>query len=363
MITEVKLPQLGETMEDGTIVSYMVNVGEMVKKGAPLFEVETDKAVLEVESPVEGCVKRIVADPGTMLSVGELVLVLADNDEDIPEDSGPSTETHSSVDIIENLNTYEENELTASAAEISESVRLESAVELKPGQNVPLNSFQKITARKMLQSKTEIPCFYLSANADVTDIEELREQLNEGSQAEISCQDFVILALAAGLTKFPLMTGRLDGDSIVLAETIDIGLAIDVPCGIVAPVLRNLGGKSLVQIAADTNALTERAKNNSLNPDDLHGGCITVSNLGCYGVRSNTAIVVPGQCSILGLGRITDTCMPGNGRSRDTEAPEIQVRKIMNMTLSIDHRIANGTSAGQFLDFVRKYLEDTSNFA
>jgi pyruvate dehydrogenase E2 component (dihydrolipoamide acetyltransferase) len=362
LITEVKLPQLGETMEDGTIVSYMVNLGQMVKKGAPLFEVETDKAVLEVESPVEGFVKRIVVDPGAIVSVGELVLVLADKDEDIPDDSGLSTETHNSVDIPENLNTYEENELTASAAEIAESVVLESAVELKPGQTVPLNSFQKITARKMLQSKAEIPCFYLSANADVTDIKDLRDQLNEGGQAEVSCQDFVIFALAIGLAKFPLMTGRLDGDSIVLAETIDIGLAIEVSCGVVAPVLRNLGGKNLVQISADTNALTEKAKNNNLNPDELHGGCITLSNLGSYGVRSTTAIVIPGQCSILGLGRITDTCMPGNGRSRDAEAPEIQVRKIMNMTLSIDHRIANGTYAGQFLDFVRKYLEDASNF-
>jgi pyruvate dehydrogenase E2 component (dihydrolipoamide acetyltransferase) len=350
-------------MEEGTIVSYMVNVGEMVKKGSPLFDVETDKAVLEVESPVEGFVKRILAEAGSIVSVGDLVLVLADKDEAIGEDIGPSTKTRSSEDIPEKMDTYGENELTACAAEISESVSLESTVEFKPGQNVPLSNFQKITARKMLQSKAEIPCFYLSANADVTDIEVLRGQLNEGGRAGVSCQDFVIFSLVAGLVKFPLMTGMLDGECIFLAETIDIGLAIEVPLGIVAPVLRNLGGKTLAEISTETNALLERAKIGRVNPDDLRGGCITLSNLGNYGVRSNTAIVVPGQCSILGLGRIIDTCVPGTGRNRDGEAPEIEVRKIMNMTLSIDHRIANGTYAGQFLDFVRKYLEDTTNFA
>jgi pyruvate dehydrogenase E2 component (dihydrolipoamide acetyltransferase) len=109
--------------------------------------------------------------------------------------------------------------------------------------------------------------------------------------------------------------------------------------------------------------MIDKARRNNLTSDDLGGGCITVSDLGNYGVRSNTAIVVPGQCSILGMGRISETCMPDDRRSRDAQEPDFQVRRIINLTLSVDHRIANGTYAAQFLDFVRKYLEDASNFA
>jgi pyruvate dehydrogenase E2 component (dihydrolipoamide acetyltransferase) len=112
--------------------------------------------------------------------------------------------------------------------------------------------------------------------------------------------------------------------------------------------------KDVKQIARDSQALIERARSNRLSPADLEGGCITVSNLGSFGIDSFIAIVVPGQCSILGIGRITDTCVP--------EDSKILVRKLMNMTLSVDHKVTNGAYAAQFLDFVRKLLEDTATF-
>jgi pyruvate dehydrogenase E2 component (dihydrolipoamide acetyltransferase) len=116
-----------------------------------------------------------------------------------------------------------------------------------------------------------------------------------------------------------------------------------------------VGTKSVTEIANDTTALIEKARSNKLSPADLEGGCITISNLGSFGVESFIPIVVPGQCSILGIGRITDTCEPDNGG--------IVIRKMMSMTLSADHRIVNGAYASRFLDFVRKTLQDTTNFA
>jgi pyruvate dehydrogenase E2 component (dihydrolipoamide acetyltransferase) len=108
--------------------------------------------------------------------------------------------------------------------------------------------------------------------------------------------------------------------------------------------------KDVRQVARDSQALIERTRNDKLDLSDLEGGCITVSNLGAFGIESFIPIVVPGQCSILGLGRITDTCVPDNGN--------ILVRRLMNMTLSVDHKVTNGAYAAQFLDFVKKTLED-----
>jgi pyruvate dehydrogenase E2 component (dihydrolipoyllysine-residue acetyltransferase) len=206
----------------------------------------------------------------------------------------------------------------------------------------------------MLKSKREIPCFYLTVRADVTDLVQLRTQHNAAGGVKLSYNDFIMKAVATGLEKFPIMTGQLDGETIKLAETIGIGLAISVPDGLVAPIVKDVNKKDVRQIACDSQALIERARGGRLAPADLEGGCITVSNLGAFGIDNFIPIVVPGQCSILGVGQITDTCVPDNGN--------ILVRKLMNMTLSVDHKVTNGAYAAQFLDFVRKLLEDTNEF-
>ncbi len=206
----------------------------------------------------------------------------------------------------------------------------------------------------MLQSKREIPCFYLAVKTDVTELVKLRNKLNKNKDMKISYNDFIIKAVAIGLEKFPIMTGQLAGESIKLAGAINIGLAITVPGGLVAPILKDVNKKDIIQIARDSKALVEKARSNKLAPTDLEGGCITVSNLGAFGIESFIPIVVPGQCSILGIGKITDTCVPESGN--------IMIRKLMSMTLSVDHKVTNGAYAAQFLDFVRKLLEYTSTF-
>jgi len=149
------------------------------------------------------------------------------------------------------------------------------------------------------------------------------------------------------------MTGQLAGNVIQLAGAVHVGLAISVPDGLVAPLVKDVNKKDLRQVARDSQALVERARSDKLDLSDLEGGCITVSNLGAFGIESFIPIVVPGQCSILGVGQIADTCVPDNGN--------ILVRKLMNMTLSVDHKVANGAYAAQFLDFTRKLLEDPSS--
>lgn len=355
MATQVKLPQLGQTMEEGTIVGRMVNVGEEVKKGDTIFEIETDKATLEMESPADGFVKHIFAEIDRTIPVGAVLMILGSRDETVPQSFIDSL--NSSVPSAE-PKAVSDAEPTGRTSQNPPAVlpRKEKAAQVKPklGATIPLNRIQKITAERMLKSKREIPCFYLEAKADVTAIVELRAALNKTNDVKISYNDFIIRALAAALEKFPLMTGQLAGDIIKLPETVNIGLAVSAPKGLVAPVIKNANKKNIRQIAAETNALIEKAQNGKLELTDLEGACITVSNLGAFGIESFIPIVIPGQCSILGVGQITDTCVPNNDG--------FAVRKLMSLTLSVDHKIANGAYASQFLDFAKKLLEDTSTF-
>lgn len=343
MAKEVRLPKLGETMEDATFISFSVKVGDEVKKGDFLFEIETDKAALEVESPADGFVKHILAEPGQILRVTEPVLVLGEKDEQLSSEFLKSLKIKTAPAAAKKPQTKKTNAIS-------------SNIKIRLGQTIPITAKQKIAAQKMLQSKREIPCFYLTVKADVTDLVELRDKLNKKSDIKISFNDFIMQAVATGLKKFPIMTGRLAHDSILLSENIGIGLAIVVPDGLVAPIVKNVNEKNLTQIAADSAKLIEKAQNNKLSPADFEGGCITVSNLGTFGIESFIPIVIPGQCSILGIGTITDTCKPNNN-------DDILVRRLMSLTLSADHRITNGAYAAGFLDFARKLLEDTSNFA
>ncbi|UCG57080.1 MAG: 2-oxo acid dehydrogenase subunit E2 [Phycisphaerales bacterium] len=405
MAKEVRLPQLGQTMEEGTVVGCLIKVGDEVNKGDVIFEIETDKATLEMESPAKGFVKYVVAEVDETLPVGAPLLVLGDKDEEVPQsfvdalaEGGSAAPTAEAAPAASGgeasvaAPAKTEPEPSKPAGRVMASPRAKklaaelgvalatvtgtgpggkiteqdvknaaakapepaapAAAQAKPGETVPLNRIQKITAEKMLKSKQEIPCFYLTVKVDVTELVELRAKLNNGSDVKIAYNDFIMKAVATGLEKFPVMTGQLAGDSIKLADSIGIGLAISVPDGLVAPIVKDVNKKDLKQIARDSKALIERARSNRLTPEDVEGGCITVSNLGAFGIESFIPIVVPGQCSILGIGQITATCVPDDGN--------ILVRKLMNMTLSIDHKVTSGAYAAQFLDFVRKLLEDPS---
>lgn len=407
MAKEIRLPQLGQTMEEGTIVDCPVNVGDKIEKGDVIFEIETDKATLEMESPAAGFVKYVLAELDETYPVGAPLMVLGDENEDVPqsfvdslsteapapaaaEEAAPATEPTAAaptettkpepakpagkilasprakklaadlgVDLATVTPTGPGGKITEqdvqTAAGPAKPAAPTTAGEPTLGATVPLNRLQRITAEKMLKSKLEIPCFYLTVKADMTDLVALRTETNEAGDVKVSFNDYIIKAVATALERYPLMTGQLAGDAIKLAEAINIGLAISVPDGLVAPILKDMNKKNVKQIAADSKAIIEKARAGKLAPTDLEGGCITVSNLGAFGIDNFIPIVVPGQCTILGIGQITDTCVPDNGG--------IAIRKLMKMTLSVDHKVANGAYAAQFLDFVRKQLEDKAAFA
>jgi pyruvate dehydrogenase E2 component (dihydrolipoamide acetyltransferase) len=436
MAKEINLPKMGQTMEEGTVVNCLVRVGDEVKKGQVIFEIETDKATLEMESPANGFVKYLLVQNNQTLPVGAPLMVLGEQNEQVPmsfvealtggmglaagTDTTPAAQMPTTitppaapepvapgkpmgkimisprakrmaeemgVDLTTVKGTGPAGKITEadirSAAETRRAAQpgpqtqktafgspmpsaekatvpgrpptLTTVAEAKLGATVSLNRLQRITAERMLKSKREIPCFYLTVRVDMTDLVAARANMNETGSVKVAFNDYIMKAVATGLEKFPMMTGQLAGDSIKLADAIHVGLAISVPDGLVAPLVKDVNKKDVRQIAQDSQALIERARKDKLDLSDLEGGCITVSNLGAFGIESFIPIVVPGQGSILGVGRITDTCVPDNGN--------ILVRKLMNMTLSVDHKVTNGAYAAQFLDFVKKTLEDPRQFA
>ena len=382
MAKEIKLPQLGQTMEEGTVVNCLVKVGDEIKKGDVIFEIETDKATLEMESPFGGFVKHILAKVDQTLLVGAPMMILGEKDENVPQSyvdsllgvkSAPGSPAVPAAPTAEPAKAAPEpakpagkimasprakklaDELgvdlatlkgTGPAGKITE-VDIQKAAEAKSakpapaakaapaptatagearlGATIALNRLQRITAERMLKSKQEIPCFYLTVKADVTNLVARRAEINATGDVKVSFNDFIIKAVATALEKYPIMTGQLAGNAIKLADAIHVGLAISVPDGLVAPLVKDVNKKSLKQIARDSQALVERARNDKLDLSDLEGGCTTVSNLGAFGIESFIPIVVPGQCTILGVGKITDTCVPDNGN--------ILVRKLMNMAV------------------------------
>lgn len=392
MANVINLPQLGQTMEEGTIVNCRVKEGDKVKKGDVIFEVETDKATLEMECPVEGFVKKILVAIDQTVPVNEPIIIIGDKDEII--DNQMPTAPEAKAEKIHNIEKKAEAKITSktenSKAFVSprakmtakqlgidlnlinpsdgkprimeKDVRKAAAINVpgrrpapkyKPGQSIAMSKMQKIIGQRMLQSKQEIPCFYLNTTADMTELVEYRAKLKT-SGIDVSFNDFIIKAAGMALKQFPILTAQIDEDKIRIADKIAVGLAIAVGDELVAPLCKEPDAKSIEEIANYNKDLIARAKANKLRPDDFNGGCFTLSNLGGFGIESFIPIVVPGQCSILGVGRIMDRPAVKDGN--------ISIRKLMEMTLSVDHKVANGAYAAQFLHYIKLLLEETATF-
>ena len=235
-----------------------------------------------------------------------------------------------------------EDVLRAAAAPAAEAV--------VPGEVIPLTPMRRIIAERMLESKQRIPCYYLEIDADVTDLVCLRNKLNaKGDGPKLSFNDFVLKACAIALRTFPVVNSRRVEGGIERRGEVNIGFAVGLDDGLIVPVVRDVDRKTIRQVSAESTNLTERARTRKLGPDEYQGGCMTVSNLGMYGIRSFIAIVNPGESTILGLGTVQDRVVFRQGG--------IQVRKVMALTLSADHRLVDGMQGAQFLEVIRDGLE------
>src|SRR4030042_821938 len=224
MAKEIRLPQLGQTMEEATIVSGPIKVGDEVKRGDCIFEIETDKATLEMESPADGFVKHILVKVDQTIPVGTPLLILGDKNERLPKNFLNSIKTVIPAKLARQTVDKQAESAKISKEELSTNGK---KAEVKLGGTFPFTKKQKLVAERMLKSKREIPCYYLTARADVTGVVELMAKLNETADAKITYNDFFIKAVATGLQKFPLLTGQLVDNAIKLPDSINIGLAVE----------------------------------------------------------------------------------------------------------------------------------------
>ncbi len=211
-----------------------------------------------------------------------------------------------------------------------------------------LTRIQKLIGQRMLSSKMTKPCFYIHSKADVTEFMGLRPKLRKSLGIKITTNSFYIRTLATAVKKYPLMTASLNGNDIKIPKKINIGFAVTAPHGLVVPVIKDTDKKTLAQIAHNEKLLTEKARDNALSLEDIEGETMALSNLGAYGIDSFIGIIPPPTSSILAIGNIIPTLVYTNANAN--------VRKIVSLSLAVDHRIINGAYAAEFLNFLAGQL-------
>jgi pyruvate dehydrogenase E2 component (dihydrolipoamide acetyltransferase) len=221
------------------------------------------------------------------------------------------------------------------------------------GQQVPLTGIQKLIGRRMLSSKLSKPCFYIEAKADVTELMGLRSRLGKSFGVKVTSNAFLIRALALAAQAYPVVTAVPDttdpDNSIRMADAVNVGFAVNAPQGLVVPVIKEADKKTLAVIARLEKTLTEKARSNKLTLTEMEGETIALSNLGAYGIDSFVGIVPPPASVILAVGNVVRTVVPqGCGPT---------LRKMMSLTLAVDHRVVDAAYAAQFLNLIRERLQ------
>lgn len=211
----------------------------------------------------------------------------------------------------------------------------------KPQIRIPMSRIQKLIGERMLESKRTKPCYYMGIDADTTELMDSRHELKKQLGVKITSNAFYIKALGIAVREFPLMVGSLQGDSIKIADSINVGFAVNAPHGLVVPVVKEADKKTLAQIATLEKELTDKARSNKLTLDEISGETIGLSNLGVYDIDSFIGIVPPPATTILNVGNTLRTAVPKDG--------QILIRKITDLTIAVDSRVVPDPYAAKFL--------------
>ena len=215
---------------------------------------------------------------------------------------------------------------------------------------IPLTRIQKLIGERMSLSKMSKPCCYLEINTDVTELMAIRPKLRKSLGVKITTNTFYIHALALAVQEYPLMAGKMSGDNIEIADHVNIGFAVNAPQGLVVPVIRDAGKKTLPEIACEEKILIDKARDNQLTLEDIEGETVAMSNLGVYGIDSFYGIVPPPASTILAVGNILRTIVPKNGKA--------EVRKMVSLSIAVDNKDINDFYAARFLLFIKQLLQN-----
>lgn len=410
MATQVTMPRLGQGMEAGTITRWLKAEGDVVAKGEPLYEVDTDKVTQEVESDVAGTLLSIVAPEGAEIAVGRPICVIGEPGEEVapaptpepapaeqaavspvadapvaaasvavappapePAVAAPAVEADGGrlkasplarriarergVDLAAVEGTGPEGRVVAEDVERAGATATvpAAAPALAPqpeAEVVKLTSVRKLIAKRLSEAWTA-PHFSIAASADMRRVIELRERLvaqvaDGGIRPTYS--DVLTKLCALALIRHPDANAHFAQTEVRRFRTANIGIAVAIPNGLVVPVIRGCEALTIPELAAARAELVARTRANKLAPADMDGGTFTISNLGMYGVERFTAVLNPPQVAILAVGAIEERAVPEDG--------QIVIRPRMDLSLSCDHRALDGATAAEFLRTLRTLIEE-----
>jgi pyruvate dehydrogenase E2 component (dihydrolipoyllysine-residue acetyltransferase) len=393
---EVTMPKFGLTMHDGTVQRYFKAVGQPVAAGEPLFEVETEKVMYEVEAPATGVLALQLAAEGDTVECGVAVAIIAEPGEDLaslaarygngaggakparsaaapaapapapgPQPAPPAQtgrrpaspvarklamELKIDLDSVEGSGpggriTREDVERAAFARRAA-APKASAAPAAATAVRAPLRGARRRIAEWMHSSLRETAQITITTEADVTAATELRAHLKQSF--DVTYTDMLVHAAARALLRHPRMNSRLEGAEIVTPSEVNVGIAVALEEGLIVPVVRDAERKPLRDIAIECRALGEKAHAGRLKLEDVTGGTFTVTNLGTYGVDAFTPILNQGETGILGVGRIVEKPAVYRG--------EIARRAMMTLSLTFDHRVIDGAPAAQFLATVVEFF-------
>lgn len=406
MADVVSMPKLGFDMAEGTLVRWVKLEGETVNKGDILAEIETDKATVEVESSFAGVVHKHLVEQGSVVPVGTPIAIIAapgEQVEDIPT-TQPAQEVPAQAQTPQTAPAAPVQPAatpTAPAGPVKASPLarrmateqgldihtlrgsgpggrivkrdVESALKsipasfpLKPAtppaqmtstaipgdETVPVDRLRAAIGRRMVESKQQVPHFYVTHACRVDELMSLRKKINstlpEGEK--ISVNDFIIKAAGLALRRYPNLNASLNGDVILRHGDVNVGVAVAVPGGLLTVVNRNTDQKPLRVISREVREMVIRARDGKVRPDDIEGSTFSISNLGMFDVDSFVAIINPPEAAILAVGSVQEVPVVEDG--------QIKPGMVLKITLSADHRITDGAEAAQFLQAMAEYLEN-----
>ncbi len=390
MISEVTMPSMGADMTEGTIVKWLKNEGDEVKRGDKLAEIETDKTVVEMECYNDGILKKIIVQEGQAVPVGDLIAYIGDAGDEVPEGSSNASDnaapqSANSIETVENQTPNPSPNIgKVKASPIAKKLATELGVDLTsingsgPGgritredveeaskgsasgdsiqgsedsNSVPLTPMRKAIAGVVSKSKSEIPHFYISNSADMSEVIKMRSEFNEKNSVKVSVNDIVLFAVTQALKKFPKFNSSFNDGNLIEHKNINVGMAIALPVGLIVPAVLGCEDKSLTEISDSAKDLASRAKGSGspLTQEENNGATFSVSNLGMFDIDEFVAIIVPPQSAILSVGKANDEVIVKDGN--------MVISKIMKMTLSVDHRVNDGAEAAMFLGELKEILE------
>jgi 2-oxoglutarate dehydrogenase E2 component (dihydrolipoamide succinyltransferase) len=404
--TEVLMPQMGESITEGTITKWLKKVGDSVQRDEPIFEISTDKVDAEIPSPAAGILTEIKVQEGQTVTVNAVVAVIgggAGKAAAAPAKAAPvaaaapaapaasagdrgrtsplvrKIASENNVDLSQIPGTGSAGRITkedilghmaggakpapaaAAAAPAAAKPAAPAAAQPQPGELVPMTKMRSIIAQRMVESKRTSPHVHTVFKVDMTRIVKLREKeknkYEQRNGVKLTYMPFITRAAVVALRKHPIVNSAVKGDAIQYNKNINVGIAVALDWGLIVPVIKQCEEKNFLGIARGIVDIAERARNKKLAPDEISGGTFTLTNSGIFGEQFGTPIINQPQVAILGIGGLNKEPLVLTDKDGNES---IAIRSIQRFTLGFDHRVVDGADAGKFMTDFKSYLENWS---